>query len=499
MLQTFDVLVIGGGIIGASASHHAASAGYRTLLVEQGDYASGTSSRTSRMQNCGFMYFFEAHQSLLKFMLRPRRLLSALELARRTMRDRGDFVRTSPDRVRKVDFYIPFDEQGKVTRLRMWTAAHLLQLMGGPAVSLEPVFIRAKDAPSDPVLSLLREQERKRGGFRFSEYQYNWPERIVIDTILKARAAGLDARNYTKVVALVHQSGFWNATLEHAGQTYTVKAKAIINAAGAWVDHVTQLSDHQAIPINSGAKGVNLLVRLPHRLKGCGLETVTSRGTPFFLMPWGDYHYLGPADAPADAALTEFRATDAEINEILVEANKLFAKVQLSRADVIYSWAGVRPRTLSKHEPLGSMEVREHDLSTAHRPAFLAFTGGLIMTHRDAGRRLLRLLRRHVLPSGKPMLIDYKLKSQPDEDTVNAVSVRRAIVDEQAITLADILRRRLSVGWAADLGLGVAERASRLAAEVLGWSEIQRRQQLEDYRAEVQYNFRPAVGLENKH
>ena len=495
MKSNFDVLVVGGGIIGAAAGHHLASAGFDTLLVEKDDYASATSSRTSRMHNCGFMYFLDAKESVLKFLLRPGRFFSSLELARRTMRERSDFVRSSPDRVRKLDFYIPLDKSTGMSRFRMRMGAMLLQFLDGYRLSLEPRFLNEAQASAHPLLKQISGRIRGQGAFCFAEYQYVWPERIVLDTILKAREAGLDARNYTRLVGLDYGAGMWKATLEQGHRTYTVTAKAIVNAAGAWVDHVTRLASATAIGLNSGAKGVNLLVRLPSGMRGLGMETVTARGTPFYLMPWGEFHYLGPADSPSDAVLDGFRVTDDEIARILADANALMPDLELRPEHVVYSWAGVRPRTRAEGEELGSMEVREHDLSTQGLQNFIVFTGGLIMTHRDAGRRLLRAVHRHIPASGKPRPIDYCLSRQVDEDRVTPESVRRAIQVEQAVTLSDILRRRLSVGWAPDLGFGVAEEASRLAAATLDWSEDERLAQLAAYRSEVEQSFRPKPEL----
>ena len=496
MTREFDVLVVGGGIIGAAAGHHAASAGYRTLLVEQGDYASATSSRTSRLQNCGFMYFMDMHGAGIMQLLRdPRRIVSSLELARRAMRERAAFVRSSPDRVRKLEFYVPFGGATGITGLQMRAAAKALRLLGGGEVPLEAAFLSAKEARAHPLLRMTAKADQLRGAFRYVEYQYPSPERIVVDTILKGREAGLDARNHTRLVGLARGGTGWEATLEHDGATSIVTAKAVINAAGAWVDDITGLASNHAPRLNTGAKGVNLLVRLPAGARGLGFETVTERGTPFYLFPWGDLHYIGPADSPADAKATEFRATDAEIAEILADASRLFPDLNLTPDDVIYSWAAVRPRTAGPNAPQGTFDVREHDLSDRGMPGFIVFTGGLFMTHRDAGRRLVRALRRHVAPSGPSRVLDYALSRQADEDRVTAASVRRAIVDEQARTLSDILRRRLLVAWSDDLGLGLAEEASRHAAGVLGWDEGERQKQLALYRAEVERSFRPQLAV----
>ncbi|WP_242216763.1 FAD-dependent oxidoreductase [Shinella zoogloeoides] len=495
MDNEFDVLVIGGGIIGASAAHHTASAGYKTLLVEKGDYGSGTTSRTSRMHNCGFMYFVDAHNSLLDLLRHPFALLKSLELARRTMRERAAFVRSSPDRVRKVEFLIPLEPQRGITKSKMWIASTFLRLSGGYAVSLEPRFLGRAAANSAPLISMMSGSSEVHGAFRFAEYQYRWPERIVVDTIMKARDAGLDARNYTKVVALEHKRDRWVATLEQDGRQHNVFSNAIINAAGAWVDHVTNLVPTPGPFLNTGAKGVNLLIRLPQEARGFGMETVTSRGAPFYVMPWGDCHYVGPADSPADAEQTPFRATDAEIGQILSDANEMFPTLNLSAADVRYSWAGVRPRTAAEGKLLGSLDVREHDLSKRGLPNFFVFTGGLIMTHRDAGRRLLKLVRKHVRPSSAPKPIDYNLSAQPDENTLSRESVRRSIESEQARTLSDILRRRLSLGWDEDLALSSVRQAADLAGGILSWSEERKLAEIEAYVSEVESDFRPQSAL----
>ncbi|MBB5222768.1 glycerol-3-phosphate dehydrogenase [Amaricoccus macauensis] len=491
MNSDFDVLVIGGGIIGATAGHHAASAGYDTLLVEQDDYASATSSRTSRMQNCGFMYFMDLHGAGSQVLRDPRRIVSSLELARRAMRERADFVRSSPDRVRRCEFYVPYGGTTGITGWQMRAATMAMRLLGGAGLSLEPAFLSAGEARVHPLLRMIASSGELQGALRYVEYQYVSPERIVVDTIVRGREAGLDARNHTRLVGLRRGAAGWEATLEHGGTTSAITARAVINAAGAWVDDITGLASNRAPRLNTGAKGVNLLVRLPAAARGLGFEAVTARGTPFYLFPWGELHYIGPADTAADAATTEFRATDREIAEILSDANHFFPDLNLTASDVLYSWAGVRPRTAGANAPMGTFEVREHDLSDHGMPGFIVFTGGLFMTHRDAGRRLVRALGRHIAPSRPSRTPDYTLTSQADEDRVTALSVRRAIVDEQARDLSDILRRRLLVAWSDDLGLGVAEEASRHAADVLGWDEAEREAQLAAYRAGIERSFRP--------
>lgn len=128
MTGIYDTVVVGGGIIAASATQHLTAAGYRTLLAERGDYASGTSSRTSRLQHCGLSYFSPAGNSMAAFLLNPRFALKSLELTRRAMRGRAEFVKTSPERVRPITFFVPLTRENAIPVWKAKLAFRMMQL-----------------------------------------------------------------------------------------------------------------------------------------------------------------------------------------------------------------------------------------------------------------------------------------------------------------------------------------------------------------------------------
>ncbi|MBZ9775032.1 FAD-dependent oxidoreductase [Mesorhizobium sp. CO1-1-8] len=489
--ETYDVIVIGGGIIGAGAGQHLAAAGFRTLLLERGDYGAATSSRTSRLQHCGLTYFSAANHSLWSFLSRPAYVLECLELARRAMRERGEFVKTSPERIRKLEFVVPFNARSAISGPRARLAFGIMSLFDR-GVPLDLKVMSAAEAKRHPGLQGMAGLHNVRGALSFTEYQYVWPERIVVETIMKARDIGLEAHNYAEVVAIGRANEGWSVeALFAGGESRIFRTKAIVNAAGAWVDEITGLCSNSAPPMNSGAKGTNAVVRLPASMRGIGMETITPEGAPFYLIPWGDLHYAGPWDTPSDADLAGYRATEAEVNGIVDIMSQIYPGIPLERADVLYTWAGVRPRTARKGEAMGSMAVCEHDLSDRGLKNFFVFTGGLLMTHRDAGRRLTKAVARRVKPSGPTRPLDYAARLVPDGDRVAESSVRWAIQKEQARTLEDILRRRLPVGWDEDLGLAHAESASRIAADMLGWSEDERQAQVADFTEATISHFNP--------
>lgn len=490
--RKYDVIIIGGGIIGASAGQHLTAEGFNTLLLERGDYGGATSSRTSRLQHCGLTYFSAANHSLWNFIRRPFYVAECLELAKRAMRERGEFVKTSPERVRKLEFVVPFNARSAISGPRAKLAFGVMSLFDR-GVPLDLKVMTAQEARNHPALEGMADLEDVRGALSFTEYQYAWPERIVVDTVMKGRDIGLDARNYMEVVSIDRlKNGEWNVTARcSSGDNETFQSKAIVNAAGAWVDDITGLCSNSAPRLNAGAKGTNVVVRLPARMRGIGMETITPEGAPFYLIPWGDLHYAGPWDTPSEADHAGYRAKDHEIESILKIMNQVYPGIPLDRNDVLYSWAGVRPRTARKGEAMGSMEVMEHDLTDQGIRNFFVFTGGLLMTHRDAGRRLTKAVSKRVKPSGPRKKLDGSARLIPQGDQVSELSVKWAIENEQARTLEDILRRRLAVGWSEDLGLAQVEEASFIAARLLGWSEVQRSANLTEFIQTTISDFNP--------
>ncbi|KQY19123.1 FAD-dependent oxidoreductase [Rhizobium sp. Root482] len=487
MTQTYDTVVVGGGIIAAAAGQHLAAAGYSTLLVERDDYGSGTSSKTSRLQHCGLGYLSAASGSISAFLARPRSAFECFSLMRRSMRGRAEFVRTSPDRVKPVTFVVPLTRENAIPRWKARLAFRLMTASDGGSVPLDLRILSAGEARMYPALQGMAGLESIRGAMTFTEYQYQWPERIVVDTVMKARAIGMEALNHTAVTALVREGDLWRVTLAAAEGPRDVLARAVVNCAGVWVDEITAIAGAPHIRKNTGEKGTNIVLRLPESLRGIGFETVTAAGAPFYLIPWGELHYVGPWDSASDGRPEGFRATEAEIAAILKQLGRLFPGFELRREDVLYSWAGVRPRSLARDGNGSTPAVQEHDLTDEGLPNVFTFTGGLLMTHRDAGRRLTRAVSRRLKPSGPPRPLDTASLSVMDG--VTQASVAHAVLSEQACTLSDILRRRLSVGWESDLGLRHAETAAQFAAPHLGWTPEQTAAQVTAFIEETATEF----------
>lgn len=490
-MDLYDVGVIGGGIIGASAANHLASAGYSTLLLEQGDFAGATSGRTSRLQYSGLSYL-AACRTAAQVLGHPGTAIEALGLARRAMRDRSAFIRRVPERVRAVTFYLPIHRGGPISMRQMLLGLRLMEGLDAGGVPLDIQRIEAGEAHSHPVLRYLRDQDKLVGVIRFVEHQFNWPERICVDTLFNAQESGADVRNYSRVNRIERQAdGSWiiDADDQRRGAVQSHRVHMIVNAAGAWVDQIASRSSLSVPRLSQGLKGANVVARLPEEFRGIGFESLTRSGEPFYVIPWGELHYFGPCNRPQDPTEDGYRVGEDEIRFLLEEFDHLFPALRVERRHVLYSWAGVRPRTFRPGNPGGASATLVHDLSRHGAPGYFVYTGGLLMTHRNAGRDITAAVARRMAPSvqARPLLDMARLFRPAGDNSRMAASQREpppgyACVHEKVFKLEDLLRRRISVGWGERLGCDVARDIAMEVRSEMGWSPAQAEAEAQEYQ-----------------
>ncbi|MGB3876662.1 MAG: FAD-dependent oxidoreductase [Shinella zoogloeoides] len=496
----FDVAVIGGGITGASAANHLAAAGFSTVLLERADFAGGTSSRSSRLQHCGLTYFSPG-RSIWNFLRNPRMAIEHMELARRAMRDRSGFVRATPARARAIGFYMPLYRREGIPLWKARLGFALLRALDPGGVPLDFKPMSAREIAAMPALSHLRDRQDLSGVIRFTEYQFDWPERICVDTVLNARDLGAVTRNYTEVTSVRRQpDGRWRLELldRRTQARETLEARAVVNAAGAWVDGIAAASGLPVPKINQGLKGTNVVVRLPPEFRGIAIETALPNGDPFYVIPWRDLHYFGPRDEPHEPEAAGFRADEATIRGLLDDFNSVFPDIALSRQDVLYSWAGVRPRTARAGHPDGCEAVLLHDMAQHGAPGYFVYTGGLIMTHRHAGASIAKALSGRMAPSGPARAISHAARQFPQAagagfstggEAIPLDHLRFSAAHEQVVNLDDLMFRRFPIGWSEGMGLDVAEAVAEGVSDVMGWSPAEVGAQVRRYRAQVAQDF----------
>lgn len=492
--QFYDVAVIGGGIIGASAANHLTAAGYTVLLLERGDFAGATTGRTSRLQYSGLSYLASC-QSAVQIIKHPKHALEGLLLARDAMQDRSRFIRRVPERVRPITCFLPIYRGSALSMHRMMLGLKVAQALDFGGVPLNIRKFSAEQARQHPAVGLVRDQDQLAGAICFVEHQFAWPERICVDTVFNAQQNGAHIENYTPVEQIERQADdSWRIQARDARHNAprVYRARTIVNCAGAWVDDIASRSSLRMPRLTLGLKGVNVAARLPDAFRGIAFESLTRSGESFYVFPWGELHYFGPCNRALDQADGGYSVSEDEIGYILSEFNHLFPTVGLTRAQILYSWAGVRPRTFHPGLHHGSETSVVHDLAEQGGRGYFAYTGGLLMTHRKAGREIVRAVDRRHRPtaSPKPMLDSVRLFPRSDESaSLLEPPPRYACAREKVYTLEDLLRRRISAGWNEALGCDVAyENAMEVRAE-MGWSVAQAEAEVRNYQQATRKTF----------
>ena len=253
-----------------------------------------------------------------------------------------------------------------------------------------------------------------------------------------------------------------------------------------------------------GTKGAHIAVKLPDACRGFGIATIHRGGDPFYCLPWrDDLFYFGPTETPVDGPAREVFATDEDIDFLLAEANHLLPGLRLTRRDVEFTWAGVRPLTFDPQQPMGRRTREIHDLKSMGMPGVFAMTAGPVMTHLSAGREMLQVAARHL--GGEVRGVSgtgTRVRGAPApgphaqsggfvaEKEPGRVAFRRAVADERARDLEGILRTRTGLAWTRHLTPAEVAQTADAVRDLLGWSAEQAAAEVERFVRRQEYEFR---------
>ena len=524
--ETFDLLVIGGGITGAAIARDAALRGLSVALVEKGDFASGTSSRSSKLVHGGLRYLKGRH----------------VRLVRESLRERGVLLKIAPHLVEAAPFFLPVYAGGHDGRLKLrlgLTAYDLLAGFGGD-IGRHTVLSREQMLEAEPLLS----PEGLQGGFRYFDCVVN-DARLTLTTIRSAMEEGALALNYVEATGLRRDgervSGLsFRDTLD--GKEGEVRAGVVVNATGPWCDRLREMVG--APRMLSPTKGVHLVLSRS-RLGLSTIVVIPRADRILFAVPCGDAVYVGTTDTffDDDPGAAAVDASDAAY--VLDAVNALFPSVRAMAADVVGGWAGVRPLVAAEGAPLPSDVSRDFEIDV--RPeGFYSIAGGKLTTCRAMAEALLnkviaqegqrlgwtpkpcrtaetplfggnidgfdryvmsaasalaggwnvplesaqRLVRvygtEHVRLLGCARSDPTLLKPLTESCPVLRVEAVYAAEQEMALTLQDFMERRTELMlFDPEHELDGAEEAANLMAGVLGWDRRERQRQVSLYKDAV--------------
>jgi glycerol-3-phosphate dehydrogenase len=482
--ERFDVLVIGGGINGAGIAREAALRGLSVALVERDDFASGTSSRSSRLVHGGVRYLEHGFFHLVFESSRERRILLA----------------TAPHLVRPLQFTWPVYRGARIARWKLNAGLWLYDLLAAFRNVARHRSLSARQVlATEPKLK----REGLQGGATYFDAATN-DARLTIANVIDAVSAGACALNYAEVTSLLFEQGRVTGAAvrdRFTKRVFEVRAHAVVNSTGPWTDAISRIESPSSRPAVLGTKGVHIAVpadRVGNRAAVTMLAHADQR--VMFVLPGDAHTIIGTTDTHTDEHPDQVRATRADVTYLLDAANAYFPAARLTPDDVVCAWAGIRPLIASGNagDPAGAS--REHAITVGPR-GVIAVTGGKLTTYRSMSAEVTdaveHYLRRPVTSSGTATRMLPGSAARPDDGDATGerlvaalpytvADVTAAAEQEFACTIADVLVRRTHLAFETrDHGMSVAPRVAALLAPALGWSAADIARELEDYRAEI--------------
>lgn len=475
-----DVLVIGGGIVGAGVARDAAMRGLRVGLVEQKDFASGTSSRSSRLLHGGIRYLAQGRLGLVHEASVEKKIIHHI----------------APHLAEPLPFLFPTYRTNKnwvLWQLKIGVKIYDL-LCGGKNFGKSSALTPEETLQRAPKLRA----ENLVGAVRYYDGFTN-DARLVLDTLQSAAAHGAVLLNYCRFRDATKKA-FWECAVEEAltGQKLIVQAHSIVNAAGPWAGTLP----HSRVKLRL-TKGVHVVVdrqRLP-----VPDAVVLSEGKRIlFAIPWGDRTILGTTDTDHQGAPEDVRPEAADIHYILEVANRFFPQARLSDRDIVSSWAGLRPLLADPHG-------RPSDISRSHQirnpePGWWDVAGGKLTTYRLMAEQTVdkiigelkasNVLNRNISPcrtAAEPLLPLPPRFSGILPPEFCRQAVQHFCANEWAVHLDDVMVRR--AGWYHYFN-NARERAMEAAewmGECLGWSQSVRSEEIARLNSLHRIDFMLAV------
>ncbi|MBI4862534.1 MAG: FAD-dependent oxidoreductase [Candidatus Riflebacteria bacterium] len=370
-----DVLIIGGGINGVCVARDAAMRGLSVLVVEQAQFASGTSSRSSKLIHGGLRYLEHLE----------------LGLVFESLTERDRLLSLAPNLVRPVGFLIPVYEGDKHSLWEVDAGLWIYDLM-----SLFRMVKRHNRMNADAVTAQmpgLRAQGLK-GGVIYDDATTD--DACLTMAILRSAVThGALAVNRARVVALGEErSRIATARIEDTltGEIHMIRARAVVNTAGPWVDAVRRLARPDAQPLLRPTKGAHAVFsgeRVP--LSRAVVMVGRGDGRAIFMLPWLGYTLLGTTDTDFTGDPSEATATHEDLVYLLETANYFFPDLSLTPADVIGRFAGLRPLVADESSDVPSDISRRYSL-TQDAPGLFTLTGGKLTTARRMAEDTLDLV-----------------------------------------------------------------------------------------------------------
>ncbi|MEO0407091.1 MAG: glycerol-3-phosphate dehydrogenase/oxidase [Cyanobacteria bacterium P01_A01_bin.135] len=535
----YDLIVIGGGINGAGAARDAALRGLKTLLIEKDDFGSGSTSWSTRLIHGGLRYleYFE------------------FKLVRESLREREILLSTAPHLVKPIQMTIPIYKGGRRSYWEIQAGMLLYDVLSFdktlpnhrmlPAKKLQQMF---RSVTSDEVV----------GAAQYYDCQVEYAERLCLENIVSAQAAGADAFNYVEVSEIRRQGDrITEVTCSDVltGEAFTARLNpqgAVINTGGPWVDLVNERGKQPLTPkrLMGGTKGSHILVDpFPGAPDTALYVEAKSDGRPYFIVPWCGMYLIGTTDLRYEGRIEDLKASNDEVDYLISETNQVLPMAQLSRDQVRFTYSGLRPLPYTEGTKTSGI-TRSHILYDHQEDGvanLVSLVGGKLTTFRQVGEELVDWAykkrgeaapdcptRHQPFPgaiSAKDVRIGQAIAAHrqisrqsidhlfqiygaratevlalveqspelgepitPELPDIKAQAVY-AVESEMARTLVDICRRRTVLAMHSNYGFELLPVITQVLSEHCGWDSGHCDRQIEDYRKFMERNCQPDYAM----
>ncbi|RME23770.1 MAG: glycerol-3-phosphate dehydrogenase/oxidase [Deltaproteobacteria bacterium] len=524
--ERFDVVVIGGGITGATAAWDAALRGLKVALIDKSDFGGATSAATSKLIHGGLRYLKQAEFRLVRESLRERRILQKIA---------GHLVKPIP-------FLIPtYRHANRKAAVRLGMILYdALSYDRARLEDPEQRIPRHEMLDTDEVASM--EPELPLGRVTGAALYYDCrcePERLTLEFILAAQQAGATVANYVKASDLVCRVGRIDAVEAHdllGGDKFEIPCRMVVNAGGPWADELEVLcgASEQVVQIKR-SKGIHIVTRPLTRRHAVVLPTPD--GHHLFIIPWRGHSLIGTTDTEYLGHPDDLSVDDQEVESFVATVNEVFPPAKLKTHAVKYRYGGVRPLVEQTGQVYTSSRryqiVDHHSRGTR---GLITATGGKYTTSRslaqklvnivlarlgepkiacrthdtllpgavrgpfgqyvssrleEANQRLERKQLRHLLETygaryqdvlqmanGRPELLEPIVENRPE----CLAQVAFAVEYEMAQTLCDVLFRRTGLCTLGDPGDEALDKVAGMMGQKLGWSASRKRAEIQACR-----------------
>ncbi len=462
--EPLDVLLVGGGIVGAGIARDAALRGLRVGLIEQYDFAWGTSSRSSRLLHGGLRYLAQGRVGLVRQASVEKRIVHHI----------------APHLAAPLAFVFPTYRGTHWPRWKLAVGVKIYDMLCG-----------GRNLGPSCTLSVAQLQQRvpgvdlsgATGGVRYFDGATN-DARLVLDTLRSAARHGAIVCSHCRLVEARPEDGLWRCGVldTHLDRSLGVTARCVVNATGPWAGQF----ERSRVRIR-GTKGVHFVIdraRLPLE----DAVMLADQRRIAYLIPWGQRLYMGTTDTDYDGPIEYVATSPQDVSYLLALVNRSFPDAGLTESDIFRTWAGVRPLVATKHGAPSDIS-RSHEIHLG-RDGWVDVAGGKLTTYRLMARQVLDKIEAWLGRDVTPCVTDRQPLLPEGDVGFSAIvppPVSRAVVEhcsrhEWALHLEDVMIRRTRWHHYHRDVHAIAEQVAPWMGDCLGWDAPTQAEEMERYK-----------------